>query len=65
MNRQLSSHDLDSAILAAGVAVNLAPPTGVAHSASVASDSRPRPGNPTTGWSGNFSSANPYLSPTA
>jgi hypothetical protein len=52
MNRQLSSHYLVIAIVAAGIAANLAPATGVALSASIASDTRPRPGDPVTGWSG-------------
>ena len=43
MNRQLSSQYLDIAILAAAVAVKLAPASGVAEWASIASDSRARP----------------------
>jgi hypothetical protein len=50
MNRQLSSHYLVIAIVAAAIAANLAPGTGVAQSASIASDKRPRPGDPVSGW---------------
>ena len=60
MNRQLSSHYLVIAILAAAIVANLSPANGVAQSASIASDTRPRPGDPVTGWSGNFSSTDPY-----
>ena len=60
MNREQSSHYLLIAIVATAVVANLAPATGVAQSASIASDNRPRPGNPVTGWSGNFSSTEPY-----
>jgi N-acetylneuraminic acid mutarotase len=34
--------------------------TTTANAQSIAYDSRPRPGSPTTGWSGNFSSSEPY-----
>jgi hypothetical protein len=54
MNRQLSSHCLVTAIVAAAVAANLAPATGCQW-ASIASDTRPRSGDPVTGWCGNFS----------
>ncbi len=56
MNRHMSSHHLVFAVVVA----SLVPKVGLAQSASIASDSRPRPGNPATGWSGNFSSADPY-----
>jgi N-acetylneuraminic acid mutarotase len=41
------------------LAANLLPAAAVAQSA-VTSDNKPRPGSPVTGWSGNFSSAEPY-----
>ncbi len=47
-------------LLFAIVASSLASITALAQSASIGSDTRPRPGNATTGWSGNFSSADPY-----
>jgi len=56
MNRQLLAHYFVIAIIAG----SLATAAGLAQSASIASDSRPCPGNPATAWSGNFSSAAPY-----
>ena len=41
-----------------GMAICVLP--NIAQSQSITSDKRPRPGSPTTGWSGNFSPAEPY-----
>ena len=46
-------HLLGSAILMAVICTN-------AGAQSIASDSKPRPGSPVTGWRGNFSPSDPY-----
>lgn len=51
-------HHLAATVFATLIAVNLACDAAVAQ--SITSDNRPRPGSPITGWSGNFSSSEPY-----
>jgi hypothetical protein len=43
-----------------GIALALQLAAAPAIAQSIAFDNRPRPGSPTTGWSGNFSPSDPY-----
>jgi len=57
--RYINAHGvLAAATFATLTGANLSSVAAIAQ--SITSDSKPRPGNPVTGWSGNFSSTDPY-----
>jgi N-acetylneuraminic acid mutarotase len=47
-------------VMAFGIALALQLAAAPAIAQSIASDNKPRPGSPTTGWSGNFSPSDPF-----
>ena len=59
MSRYINPHNVfAAAAFATLIGANLSSVAAIAQ--SITSDSKPRPGNPVTGWSGNFSSTDPY-----
>ena len=59
MSRYINAHSVFvAATFAMLIGTNLWSVAAIAQ--SVTSDNKPRPGSPVTGWSGNFSSTDPY-----